>query len=105
MDRFLNVIVQGDISSRTKEMLLKQMNEQLSVTPPVRAEGQMRGEDDLAMAGTGSGVNPIPAQAQLPDRQQPRRQQQLARANNAEINNPVVKMVGLILGSPEFQRQ
>lgn len=108
MDRFLNVIVQGDISPRTKEMLLKQMNEQLTVSPSVTADGQMRGAgngDNRSMAGNGNGVNPIEAQVQLPDGPQPRRQQQVARASGAEINNPVVKMVGLILGSPEFQRQ
>jgi hypothetical protein len=110
MDRFLNLIVQGDISPRTREMLLKQMNEQLVVSPPpVAAGGQMAagsdGEMTAPLAGDGNRVNPIEAQAQLPDGPQPRRQQQLARANAVEINNPVVKMVGLILGSPEFQRQ
>ncbi|MDX6612291.1 MAG: hypothetical protein QOD75_1477, partial [Blastocatellia bacterium] len=63
------------------------------------------GEMTAPLAGDGNRVNPIEAQAQLPDGPQPRRQQQLARANAVEINNPVVKMVGLILGSPEFQRQ
>jgi len=110
MDRFLNLIVQGDISPRTKEMLLKQMNEQLVVPPrtPVTAAGQMAGEANAEMtpmAGTANGVNSIEAQMQQPDGPQPRRQQQVARGNGAEINNPVVKMVGLILGSPEFQRQ
>jgi hypothetical protein len=42
---------------------------------------------------------------EMPDGVRPRRQQQLAQARSAEINNPVVKIVGLILGSPEFQRQ
>ena len=32
-------------------------------------------------------------------------QQQLASVGAAEISNPVVKLAGLILGSPEFQRQ
>jgi hypothetical protein len=32
-------------------------------------------------------------------------QQQLASVNAAAIDNPVVKIAGLILGSPEFQRQ
>jgi hypothetical protein len=109
MDRFLQLIVQGDISSRTKEMLLKQMNEQLVVPPPpVAAAGQMSGQRSAemvpSMAGDPTGANPIQAQLQLPG-PQPARQQQLARASAAEINNPVVKIVGLILGSPEFQRQ
>ena len=32
-------------------------------------------------------------------------QQQLARVNPASIDNPVVRIAGLILGSPEFQKQ
>ena len=32
-------------------------------------------------------------------------QQQLASVSPATIDNPVVKIAGLILGSPEFQRQ
>ena len=32
-------------------------------------------------------------------------QQQIARVDAAAIDNPVVKIAGLILGSPEFQRQ
>ncbi|MEP6742430.1 MAG: hypothetical protein ABJB61_08015, partial [bacterium] len=42
-------------------------------------------------------------QGEMVDRR-PARQQQLARAD-ANITDPVTKMVGLILGSPEFQRQ
>ena len=37
--------------------------------------------------------------------QQQQAQQQLARMNPASIDNAVVKLAGLILGSPEFQRQ
>jgi hypothetical protein len=32
-------------------------------------------------------------------------QQQLARLSPATIDNPLIKIAGLILGSPEFQRQ
>jgi len=110
MDRFLSLIVQGDISPRTKEMLLKQMNEQITLPPPtpVAAAGPMGQRDDdmnPSMARQFGARNPAQAQMDSPDGPQPRRQQQLARANAAEINNPIVKIVGLILGSPEFQRQ
>jgi uncharacterized protein (DUF1800 family) len=110
MDRFLSLIVQGDISPRTKEMLLKQMNEQITLPPPtpVAAGGPMgqRGDDmNPSIAPEFGGRNPLQAQMDSADGPQPRRQQQLARANAAEINNPIVKIVGLILGSPEFQRQ
>ncbi|MEA2207138.1 MAG: hypothetical protein QOE77_3914 [Blastocatellia bacterium] len=109
MDRFLSLIVQGEISPRTKEMLLKQMNEQITLPPPtpVAAGGMGQRGDDMnpSMAPQFGGRNALPAQMDSPDGPQPRRQQQLARANAAEINNPIVKIVGLILGSPEFQRQ
>jgi uncharacterized protein (DUF1800 family) len=101
MERFLNIIVQGDISPKTKEALLKQVDQQITLPPP-SAPPAMAG----AMPGQANGVNAVDAFMQATDpAQQARRQQQLARANSAEINNPVVKIVGLILGSPEFQRQ
>ena len=84
MDHFANVIVAGDISKGTKEMLLKQMNEQaLTITPPPVRQVQM--------ANTGE------VEAPIRPRQQP--------AREVSITDPVTKMVGLILGSPEFQRQ
>jgi uncharacterized protein (DUF1800 family) len=88
MDRFLTLLIAGDISSRTKETLLQQFNEQpIAVPPPpnVQVGGGMAGE---MMEG--------------PPRRQQR--QQLAR-NEVNITDPVTKIVGLILGSPEFQRQ
>jgi uncharacterized protein (DUF1800 family) len=84
MDGFLNLIVAGDISPKTKETLLKQLNEQAISVPAVTAE-TANGGDSMAVL-------------------QPRGQQQLARAE-ANITDPVTKIVGLILGSPEFQRQ
>jgi uncharacterized protein (DUF1800 family) len=85
MERFLSLIVSGEISPKTKETLLKQLDEETviaSVAPaPSRANEVMDGE--------------ITAR--------PRRLQ-LARAE-ANITDPVTKIVGLILGSPEFQRQ
>jgi transcription initiation factor TFIID subunit TAF12 len=42
---------------------------------------------------------------QQQQQQQQQQQPQLARINASNIDNPVVKLAGLILGSPEFQRQ
>ncbi|HEY6121834.1 MAG TPA: DUF1800 family protein [Pyrinomonadaceae bacterium] len=84
MDHFANVIVAGDISKGTQEMLLKQMNEQaLTITPPPSRSVQT--------PNTGEMEAPI----------RPRQQS----AREVSITDPVTKMVGLILGSPEFQRQ
>jgi len=93
MNRFLDVIVAGDITPKTKAALLKQLDEQTALVVPA--------------------MPPEPARANAPDGEmmaaplplRPRQQgQQLARAD-ASIKDPVTKLVGLLLGSPEFQRQ
>jgi uncharacterized protein (DUF1800 family) len=85
MTRFVNVIVAGDISSKTRDTLLAQMNEQpMTVTESPVATLRMEKEDEM--------------NASLRPRQQP-------VAREANITDPMTKLVGLILGSPEFQRQ
>jgi len=93
MDRFLNLIVAGDITPKTKEALLRQLNEQTAlVVPAMKAETAM---NDSMAAESMDGPPAFP---------QGQQRQQLARAD-ANITDPVTKVVGLILGSPEFQRQ
>ncbi|HJU54592.1 MAG TPA: DUF1800 domain-containing protein [Pyrinomonadaceae bacterium] len=89
-DRFLEVLVQGDVSPKTKATLLKQLNEPLPATPP-----QTRAADDGSM----------PA-ADGPGGRRRGRQARAAAVDLSKVSNPeLVKVVGLILGSPEFQRQ
>jgi hypothetical protein len=84
MERFLSLIVAGEISPRTKQTLLKQMEEGGSLT---------------------QGAGPVTTSEMEPNDTRPRqRRQQLARAE-PNISDPVTRIVGLILGSPEFQRQ
>jgi len=89
MERFLSLIVAGDMSAKTRDTLLKQINDQTTLVVPAalpsRPNMNDAGQDDLMD-------------------QRPSRQQQPARVD-ANITDPVTKMVGLILGSPEFQRQ
>jgi uncharacterized protein (DUF1800 family) len=87
MNRFVKAIVAGDMSSQTRETLRKQLNDQPIVLAPASQEPARMSQpgDEEMMAG-------------------PRRRLQLARAE-ANITDPVTKIVGLILGSPEFQRQ
>jgi len=90
MDRFLEVIVQRDISPKTKAMLLKQLNEPMPA--PTVSNSEMNDEAE--------------AMGQQPLRVRRRERQELARVDLASVSNPeLVKVVGLILGSPEFQRQ
>lgn len=94
MDRFLELIVAGEISAKTKEALLTQLGQQapliVAASRPELPNASMSGEAMDSMAA------PLPLR--------PRQRQQLARAE-ANITDPVTKIVGLILGSPEFQRQ
>jgi len=85
MDRFLTLIVAGEISPRTRETLMKQLKEQITPTP---APQRMADQEMAEMTGP-----PIA------------RQQQLRQSPQAAITDPMTKIVGLILGSPEFQRQ
>jgi uncharacterized protein (DUF1800 family) len=89
MERFLGLIVAGDMSAKTRATLLKQMNDQTALVVPAALPASATMND----AGQGEMMA-----------QPPPRQQQAARVD-ANITDPVTKMVGLILGSPEFQRQ
>jgi uncharacterized protein (DUF1800 family) len=93
MDRFLDVIVQGDVSQRTKATLLRQLKEPLPTAPQPKVETSMM-DDGNAMMRPGGGGGRRGQQAQV------------AMADLSKTSNPeLVKVVGLILGSPEFQRQ
>jgi uncharacterized protein (DUF1800 family) len=95
LDRFLEVIVQGEISPKTKATLLKKLSEPLPSAPPSMSATNMMDEDGGDMMQRGGGGGRRRAQ-----------QAQMATADLARSSNPeAVKAVGLILGSPEFQRQ
>jgi len=103
LDRFVGLIVGGEMSARTRETLLKQLTDQITIPPMSPSQ----------TASNAVPANPFEAGFQRGNLnpgggglQQQQQQQQIARANPAaSINNPVVKLAGLILGSPEFQRQ
>jgi hypothetical protein len=103
LDRFVTMIVGGDISAKTRETLLKQLSDQITLPsmPPVQT-GAAKAPENPFEAGFQRGDLPGAGG----DGQQTRpRQQQTAGPNPATIDNPVVRIAGLILGSPEFQRQ
>ena len=85
MDRFLNLLVAGDVSPRTRETLLKQLNQTVTIAPPPQ---RMADQEMAEMTGPPAGRRQLPRQGP-----------------EAAITDPVTKIVGLILGSPEFQRQ
>jgi uncharacterized protein (DUF1800 family) len=88
MDKFLGSILAGDISKATRETLLKQLDQQVAVS----IQAPRTQVEPTEMQSQMDGLSLGPAQ-----RQQPRRE--------ANITDPVTKVVGLILGTPEFQRQ
>jgi uncharacterized protein (DUF1800 family) len=102
LDRFARLIVGGEISAQTKETLLKQLSDDMTVPPP---------PPPVQTASLKAPANPFETGFQMgigfgpPGGGNGQRQQQPGSVSPATINNPVVKMVGLIVGSPEFQRQ
>jgi uncharacterized protein (DUF1800 family) len=99
MDRFLSVIVAGDVSPGTRETLLQQLDQEVVIEsqPAEVVTAKVSDKPADSSAETMSENMPTIADAR------PRRRE-LARADS-NITDPVTKIVGLILGSPEFQRQ
>jgi uncharacterized protein (DUF1800 family) len=99
LDRFVTLIVGGEISPKTRETLLKQLTDQVTLPPMPRTQ----------VSSSGAPPNPFEAGFQRgilgPGVGGPQQQQQVARVDTAAIENPLVRIAGLILGSPEFQRQ
>ena len=91
MDRFLGPIVGGEISPRTRETLLKQLDQEIE-RPVQSVTVEPASRADILMGNNGLEI------------QRRQRRQQLGRADT-NVADPVTKIVGLILGSPEFQRQ
>src|SRR3989440_7223047 len=100
LDRFVTLIVGGEISAKTRDTLLKQLSDQITLpaTAPAQTVSFKAPVNPFETAFQRGNLNPGGGGG-------PQQQQQLARMNPAEIDNPVVKLAGLILGSPEFQRQ
>jgi uncharacterized protein (DUF1800 family) len=109
LDRFVMLIVGGEIAPKTRETLLKQLNDQ--ITLPATTQRQLAANPS-ANPSNAAPPNPFETAFQRGNfnfgggggggQQQ---QQQVARVDVAAIDNPLVKIAGLILGSPEFQRQ
>ena len=100
VEQFAAVILQGDMSERTKAALLKQLNEASTrpmpatasaPNPVMRTTGEMNNDDALMRGGGGGG-----------GRRGARRE--MAANINAPISD-AARIAALILGSPEFQRQ
>ncbi|MDT7603130.1 MAG: hypothetical protein QOF61_1127 [Acidobacteriota bacterium] len=101
IDQFASVILQGDISPRTKASLLKQLDEAAAnptaaMMPAPANAGAMTTN---ASADMNAGVDAPPGA-----RRGALQRAQVAANNNAPVSD-VARIAALILGSPEFQRQ
>ncbi len=107
LERFVTLIAGGEISAKTRESLLKQLNDQITVpTMPAVQTASLKIPQNPFEEGFQRCNFPGGGGAQQNNQQQQQQQQrQQANANAAANENPVVKIAGLLLGSPEFQRQ
>ena len=103
MDRFLDLIVAGDVTPKTRETLLKQLNEETPLVVPAQSVVTTSATAPGATTARAGDSMSDELMDEQPFSQRPQRQQ-LAR-REAAISDPITKIVGLILGSPEFQRQ
>ncbi|MCA1623967.1 MAG: DUF1800 domain-containing protein, partial [Acidobacteria bacterium] len=90
LDKAIANVLDGEVSPNTKQTLLKKINEPL---PEIKMSADMddvESMENAAMMGQGGKRNRQNRQARL-----------LPPSGNAEV----FKVVGLILGTPEFQRQ
>ena len=101
MDDSLKSILGGDVSTATRDALFKQLDQEVAVSLPGPRNSDQRETRRQEQTGPPPAAQ-MEGPAGLPDR--PRQQQQRPRVD-ATINDPVTKVVGLILGTPEFQRQ
>lgn len=107
LDRFVTLFVGGEISPKTRETLLNQLSDQITLPtmPPVQTASAKAPENPFEAAFQRGNLPGFAGGAGQPQQQQPPRPQQQTAINPATIDNPIIKIAGLILGSPEFQRQ
>jgi len=97
VDQFLNLIVQGDVSPKTKETLMKQLNEPASTT--AMTSSSTSSDESTAMSGN------VQERRRGLGRGEGRRAMR-GLDSSLPANNPeVARIAALILGTPEFQRQ
>ena len=94
MNTFISVVLQNEISPNTKATLMKQLNQPLPEPKLQTADDDGLEVENASMPRPGAGNGGLRGQNNVANRLLP-------PSGNAEV----VKILGLILGSPEFQRQ
>ena len=91
VDRFLELVLQGDISPKSRAVLMKQLSDQPNA--PIESTTTTTRQQDETTAMT-TGRNPRAAR-------RARREESAATVGNPEV----ARIAALVIGSPEFQRQ
>ena len=105
IDQFVEVILQGDMSARTKALALQSLGEAATMPAPEAAGVQQTGPAAAQAADDAALMNADGRE------QRPRGARrlgafgQLAQNNAPPANAEVARIAALILGSPEFQQQ
>ena len=92
LDRAIENILHGEISQSTRATLLRQMDKPLPKVTLTEGDTMIDGDDDSD-------------QMQMQNQRRRRGNNRRARLREPSGDPEVFKVVGLILGSPEFQRQ
>jgi hypothetical protein len=86
--------------------LLKQLNDQVTLPPLPRMQtASSNAPANPFETAFQKGNLPGPGGPQQQQERPPPPERQLASVTPGTLENPLVKIAGLILGSPEFQRQ
>jgi hypothetical protein len=101
IDQFASVILEGEISPRTKASLLKQLDE--AATNPSTATTPAPANNGAMTTNASADARGDMMDAPLGARRNGLRGQ-VAANNNAPVSE-IARIAALILGSPEFQRQ
>jgi uncharacterized protein (DUF1800 family) len=114
MDHALTVLLNGDVSSQTRQVLDKQLKEgvpvkgELGEIPRVRNSGESMEMGDDQMPGDNRPGRPRPTD-QVARRDQSLERRGMGLQMMARLGPPVdpqlAQVFGLVLGSPEFQRR
>jgi hypothetical protein len=92
LNKAIGEVLNNEISANTRTTLLKQIEQPLPEVKLTEESDEMMETDSAMMQGNGGG-------------QGRRGQMRQARLLNPSGNAEVFKVIGLLLGSPEFQRQ
>jgi hypothetical protein len=105
VDQFLQLVLQGDISPRSREVLMKQLGDQ-TTAPVAPAQATDTRAQTPAMDGPRRGATEDAGNEYAGLNRRGQRRNRVRDDAAGTVGNPeVARIAALIIGSPEFQRQ